>query len=100
MIDLRKPVKTIGRKHFLYNCHGDKVATFSTFNPFAIKVAIRNYLLANPADEVTHEKELSERDKKIYGGNDVLNFYAMNKQRVPSKMTFKGGKTYYQPLTN
>lgn len=73
-----------------------RIVEFFRFNYIAIKKAIIYYLENNPTDTILYYKVAN--DEKFVG-DDLIAFYAINpKNGKPSKLVFKGDKTFYKSL--
>ena len=88
------------KKHSLYSQNQERVIEwFEKFDAIKIKNAIVKHLENNPTDVIEHCREYSKEDMKKYYGNEILNFYQMNKKNKPAKVVFKGNKEYLQELS-
>lgn len=75
-----------------------RIVEFKVFNRIAILKAIVYYLQNNPTDTVYYYKECNSIDNDFVG-DDLIDFYAINpKNGKPSKLIFKGDKTFYKSL--
>lgn len=75
---------------------GNRIVDFSVFNRIAITKAIVYYLDNNPTDTVYYYKVSTDTD---FVGDDLIDFYAINPANgKPSKLIFKGNKTFYKTL--
>jgi hypothetical protein len=75
-----------------------RIVEFSEFNRIAIQKAIIYYLENNPTDTVYYYKVSNDTE---YVGDDLIDFYAVNPNNgKPSKLIFKGEKTFYKTLDN
>jgi hypothetical protein len=75
-----------------------RIVEFKVFNRVAILKAIVYYLQNNPTDTVYYYKECNNIDNDFVG-DDLIAFYAVNpKNGKPSKLIFKGEKTFYKSL--
>jgi hypothetical protein len=73
-----------------------RIVEFPEFSRIAIQKAIIYYLQNNPTDTVYYYK-VSHDDELV--GDDLIAFYAINpKNGKPSKLIFKGDKTFYKTL--
>jgi hypothetical protein len=73
-----------------------RIVEFPEFNRLAILKAIVYYLQNNPTDTI-HYYKVSNDD--MYVGDDLIDFFAINpKNGKPSKLIFKGNKTFYKTL--
>jgi hypothetical protein len=73
-----------------------RIVEFAQFNRVAIQKAIIYYLQNNPTDTVLYYKVSHDEE---FVGDDLIDFYAINpKNGKPSKLIFKGDKTYYKSL--
>jgi len=88
-------------KHYLFNNNCKLVREFETFDSELIKSEIVNYLTLNPTDGLTHEKDFSEDDRKIYAGHKVVDIYEVNpKNKKVSLCILKGNKTVYRSIVD
>jgi len=75
-----------------------KVAIFPVFIREAIRQAIIQHLQSHPSDTL-HYYKVSTDDEFV--GDNLIDFYAINpKNKKPSKLVFKGEKTFYKSLEN
>lgn len=89
---MKKPIK-----HYLVNLSDQIVYQFETFDAAKIKESIVKYLTDNPDEELTHEKDNTNRYEY---GNTIVNFYGVNpKSKSICKIITRGSKEYYQPLS-
>jgi len=75
---------------------GKRIVDFPEFNRIAIQKSIIYYLDNNPTDTVYYYKVSNDTDLV---GDDLIDFYAINPNNgKPSKLIFKGNKTFYKSL--
>lgn len=86
-------------KHSLFSQNEDRtIKWYDKFDADKIKKDIVQRLEEDPTDVIEHCKEYSKEDIKKYYGNEIINFYKVNRVGKPSKVILKGDKEYYQPL--
>ena len=75
------------------------IAFFEKFDKVQIKQAIIKHLNENKADTLELCREYDKKDIKKYYGNEILQFFEVNKKNgKPSLCIQRGGKTYYKAL--
>jgi len=73
-----------------------RIMEFPVFTRIGIQKAIIYYLENNPTDTIHYYKDSIDTN---FVGDELIAFYAMNpKNGKPSKLIFKGDKTFYKTL--
>ena len=89
-------------KHNLFSQDSDMVVNwFDKYDKEAILKAIVTHLTINPTDTLEHCKEYSKSDVKHNYGNEIINFYEVNKKtgRVCRVVTNSVGKESYREVS-
>ena len=76
------------------------IAFFDKFEKAQIKQTIVKHLTENKTDTLELCREYSKKDIKKYYGNEILQFFEVNKKNgKPSICVLRGAKTYYKALS-
>ena len=86
-------------KHYLFNSAFTPIKEYDVFDKEVIKKDIIETLTNNPNELITHCKDYSEREKKIFAGKNIINVYEINpKTKKPSLVVTLNNKDYYKEL--
>ena len=82
--------------HYLFDLNSNILATFEKFDPDKIKSEIKRLLELHPNEQIEHCK--CSGDSWDYWKSETLAYYAIY-NNLPSKLIYKGLKTFYLPLS-
>ena len=87
------------KNHYIISDTNGIVFSCVGFKPAELKAAIIKHLKENPKDSVDHCKDFDKKDQRKYYGHELINSYENNpKSGKPSKLIYKGDKTFYKSL--
>ena len=90
------------RTYSLYSQLKDMpIALFEKFDRVQIKQTIVKHLNENKTDTLELCREYDKKDIKKHYGNEILQFFEVNKKNgKPSICVLRGAKTYYKTLSD
>lgn len=89
------------KKHYIISETHGIIFSCEDYKPAELKAAIIKQLIEHPKDSVDHCKDFNKADARKYYGHELINSYEINPNNgKPSKLIYKGDKTFYKSLVD